>query len=204
MSVFAKLARVTPLAPLLLVVSILSILTLGAPPDMARQRLRGARQLRRFAKRCGAYQEHVVERRTGAGVFGRDPCWETVTALRPGDVTEVTAEVARALQSAGYAWNAGFAGDSNRKWPGTPTRPALQVSLVPAGGALARIGHLAVPRRARLGLVLVWSHSGAPDVPGRADYGNGKRLRYRRLLPPVVPTGSTGVLMQFSECRPTG
>ncbi|MFI6153768.1 hypothetical protein ACIBCA_13830 [Kitasatospora sp. NPDC051170] len=202
MSVFVRFARVV-LAPLRVVVAILSILTLGAPPDMARQRLRGARQLRRAAKLCGAYRGHVVARRTGAGVFGRDPCWERDTALRPGGVTEVTAEIARALQGAGYDWHRGVAQDSTRRWQGTPTRPALQVSIMPEGSALAEAGHLAVPRRARRGLVLVWWHDGPPDAPGRAYHGDRGDLRYRRLLPPIVPAGSTGVLMSFQECRAT-
>ncbi|GAA1941637.1 hypothetical protein [Kitasatospora viridis] len=202
MSVFARLARVAPLAPLAGVVSILSVLALGAPPGMVRQRRRGARMLRRYAGRCGAYRGQVVERRTGAGVVGSDPCWETVTGLWQGDIAEVAAEVARAVRDAGYDWDSGVRAGSKRRWQGTPTRPALDVSLVAAGGALARAGHLAVPRRAGRGPVLVWWHSGAPDLPGRARYGEGKRLRYRRLLPPVVPAGSTAVLMHLRECRP--
>lgn len=123
MSVFARLARVAPLAPLAGVVSILSVLALGAPPGMVRQRRRGARMLRRYAGRCGAYRGQVVERRTGAGVVGSDPCWETVTGLWQGDIAEVAAEVARAVRDAGYDWDSGVRAGSKRRWQGTRRAP---------------------------------------------------------------------------------
>jgi hypothetical protein len=116
--------------------AIFCLVVFGAPPGFVRKHLRGKRQLRRFAKRCGAYEGRVVKRETGAGVAGRDPCWEWVVSLRPGDVATVTAEIARAVQDAGYDWRMSVVRGMRRSFFGGTSRPTFWVTVVPAYEAL--------------------------------------------------------------------
>ncbi|RAG84258.1 hypothetical protein DN069_17880 [Streptacidiphilus pinicola] len=105
---------------------------LGAAPGSVRRYRRGRRQVRRFARRCGAYRGRVVARQDGAGVFGGDPYWEDVVSLRRGAVAEVRGEIARAVESAVRDWERRAA---RRSSADGRSRPDVLTTVAPADDA---------------------------------------------------------------------